>query len=152
MKKPAKILICIALLSISIIVPSVFAQGDNLKGVWKIIEIKRLGENPQIIKFHRPSSVIFTKKYFSLVNVHGEIVPDLPENPTDSQLAAAYKQLTVVTGSYEVKNSTINYKVEVSQVPNRTGNTGQWDFRFEGDILILHTEKAPIEFRLTRLE
>jgi hypothetical protein len=121
-------------------------------GVWRFTAAEVLGENAQTITDIRPSILIFTPKYFSWVDVHGEHAPDLPEEPTDAQLAAAYKQLTAMAGTYEVEGSSITAPIIVSANPNEMSGNEVYNisYRFEGDILVFNVED--LELKMTRLE
>ncbi|MEJ2111072.1 MAG: lipocalin-like domain-containing protein [Acidobacteriota bacterium] len=140
--------------------PEATAAAGELVGVWKIMEatIGPETEEPVFVENHRPGIFIFTSKYFSWVDVHGEEpAPELPEEPTDAQLAQAYAQLTAITGSYELNGSKVSSSIIVSKNPNDMGageNVG-FEYSFEGDMLVLKVmdnTQAVLIFKLKRLE
>ena len=95
MKISVKIVACVVFLSILVSVPSALAQSDKIVGVWRITEARLFAQPDQnqeetIIKNHRPGILIFTRDHFSWVDVHGEPVADLPQEPTLAQFAAAF--------------------------------------------------------------
>lgn len=165
MKTSVKAVLCMlfatALLSIScesqqteeaVVEPEEAAVENELIGVWKFTEAEVLGENAQKVTDIRPSILIFTPKYFSWIDVHGEHAPDMPEEPTDALLAAAYNQLTALAGTYEVEDSSITAPIIVSANPNDMsgGEVLNISYRFEGDILVFNV--WDLELKMARLE
>ena len=130
------------------------APEHEVVGVWKFIAAEVFGENAETITDIRPSILIFTPKYFSWIDVHGEHAPDLPDEPTDAQLAAAYNQLTAMAGTYEVEGSSITAPIIVSANPNEMSGNEVYNisYRFEGDILVFTLEAYNLELKMTRLE
>jgi hypothetical protein len=134
-----------------------------LIGVWRITEAKIVPpsdqkQKPMEIKNYRPGIIIFTKSHFSWVNNHGAPLPDLQEeDPNVAYFATSFNQLTDFSGTYEVKGSSITAPVIVSKMPNiiSEGSSLNFDYKFEGDILVLtwHTpQKSNVTFKLERLE
>jgi hypothetical protein len=150
---------CIAVL---VSVPSVLAQADKLIGVWNITEAEIIptpdqNQKPTVIKNPQPGIVIFTKNHFSWVHVPRGSNYDLPENPTLANFAADFEQLTAFSGTYDVKGSAIEANIIVSKTPNPMGegNTLYFEYKFEGDnlVLILRQWKGKdLELKMTRLE
>jgi hypothetical protein len=130
------------------------APENELIGVWKFTAAEVFGENAETITDIRPSILIFTPKYFSWIDVHGEHAPDLTEEPTDAQLAAAYNQLTAMAGTYEVEGSSITAPIIVSANPNEMSGNEVYNisYRFEGDILVFTLEAYNLELKMARLE
>jgi len=150
------------ILAVLVFAPSTLAQANKLMGVWKITEARVAQPNqnkePTEIKNPRPGIIIFTRNHFSWVDNHGEPLPDLQEkNPDLAYFAAAFNQLTAVSGTYDVKGSSITAPVIVSKMPSITSENSSlyFDFKFEGDMLVLtwHApEKYQVTFKLQRLE
>jgi len=118
---------------------------NKLIGVWEIIgnTIEFPPDmNQETIEYdtHLPGIMIFTKKYFSWVSFHGESLPELPEEPTDAQVAAVYNQLSALVGTYEIEGSSIERRIIVSKNPNQMSSDSEahtLPYAFEGDILTL---------------
>ena len=111
----------------------------------------------QTITDPQPRLYIFTNKHYSQMEVTGDKPrADLPEEPTDEQIAAAYWQFRANSGTYEVKGSTITFLPIVAKGPNVTNSPRPFsaDYKFEGDSLItlFETSFGLIELKLTRLE
>ena len=153
----------IVLLAMVLCVPCVSAQDNKLIGVWKITDARTIpasdqNQKPKEIRNYRPEIMIFTKSIFSWVDNHGEALPDLQEeNPNVAYFATAFDQLTAVSGSYEVKGSSIEVSVTMSKMPKviRKGAFLRYQYEFEKDVLVLtwHTPtKDKITFKLARLK
>jgi hypothetical protein len=163
MKASFKAASCMVILTMLVFVPSALAQANKLVGVWKITEARIVPppdqkRKPTEIKDPQPGIIIFTKNHFSWVDNHGKPLPDLQEeNPDVAYFATAFNQLTAFSGTYHVKGTSIMAPVIVSKMPTVTseGSSLNFDFKFEGDILVLtwHApEKNQITFKLERLE
>jgi hypothetical protein len=94
-----------------------------LEGVWKIAEVifpdtspfvqpsdPRTNSNPE------PSLIIFTRRYYSRLNIEGQgprppvTRPKDPQKPTDAEKIALYEQwrpFTATAGTYEIRRSTL---------------------------------------------
>jgi hypothetical protein len=163
MKTRVGIIACMISFAFLLTAPSALAQADKLIGVWKLVEVKlpQMGDrDAQTMANPQPSLIIFTKKYYSLVEVRGDKArPDLPENATAEQIAGSIRQFVANSGTYEVKGSTITRLPIVAKSPNwmNSPHPESEDFRFEGDSLIILYKPspklpAPIELKYTRLE
>ena len=160
MKSPVKISVCIVILIALLLVSCGAPQSEpaavenepvvpenELIGVWEIIGSKMefppdMNQETIVYDTHLPGILIFTKKYFSWVSFHGESLPELPEEPTDTQVAAVYNQFDAIAGTYEIEGSSIERHLIVSKNPNQRGSDiGNWkdwkSFAFEGDILTM---------------
>ena len=161
MKETLKAAFCIVILAALVFAPFTFAQANKLMGVWKITEARVVPppdqhKEPTEIQDPRPGILIFTRNHFSWVDNHGEPLPDLQEdNPYVAYFATAFNQLTAFSGTYDVKGSSIMAPILVSKMPNSGESTLYFDFKFEGDMLVLtwHApDKNEITFKLERLE
>ena len=141
-------------LAVLLAVPSVFAQADKLVGVWKITEAETFGKNPQKIEDPRPGILIFTKNHFSWVDNHGASLPEIQDKPAIAYFAAAFDQLTALSGSYEVKGNAIEANIIVSKDPKATskGDTLYFEYKFEGDALVLTLKQFDLKLKMNRLE
>jgi hypothetical protein len=163
MKAALKAISYVAILAILALAPAALAQASKLVGVWKITEATAVSQSdqnqkPTEIKNPRPGIIIFTRNHFSWVDNHGEPLPDLQEkNPDLAYFGTAFNQLTAFSGTYDVKGSSIMAPVIVSKMPGITRETStlDFDFKFEGDTLVLiwHApQKYLVTFKLGRLE
>jgi hypothetical protein len=142
-----------------------FAQTKSpVEGVWKItewIEAGKTNTNPQ------PALLIFTKGYYSVAMLMAPRTDSIPlergRTLTDAEKVAQFEQwkwFVGISGSYEVKESTVVMHPIVAKEPsdmNRQDKSPP-EFKFEGPNtfwLILTTEKAKkvgLRMKLTRLE
>jgi hypothetical protein len=154
MKRSFTVIVCTVSFAFLLSVPSAPAQAGKLVGVWRIAQAETFGKNPQKIQNPRPGILIFTRNHFSWVDVHGDPAPDLPKPPTLAYFAAAFDQLTAFSGSYEVKGSSIIANVIVSKDPSELNdsNTLNFEYKFEGDMLVLTLRQLNLELKMTRLE
>ena len=156
MKPSIKIIACmfflIALLTVSCGSPqtteseSVGPEND-LIGVWEIIGSTMefppdMNQETVVNDTHLPGIVIFTKKYYSWVDFHGgDSLPELPEEPTDAQIAAVYNQLAAGTGTYELEGPSLKRNPIVTKNPNQMGGGDEIlyeEYAVEGDILYIY--------------
>ncbi len=163
MKVPHKAASFAVILAVLVFAPLTFAQVKKLIGVWKIMEARVVPlpdqkKAPTEIKDPRPGIIIFTRNHFSWVDNHGKPLPDLQEKDPDlAYFATSFNQLTGFSGTYDVMGSSIIAPILVSKMPAITNKTStlNFDFRFEGDVLVLtwHApEKNQVIFKLERLE
>ena len=143
-----------------------FAQTKSpVEGVWKITEWVEAGKtntDPQ------PAILIFTKGYYSVAILMGPPRTDsIPNNmgrePSDAEKIGLFEQwkwFVGISGSYEVKGSTIMMRPIVAKATwEMNPQTPQEpEFKFEGPNtfwLIPTTERAKkvgLRMKLTRLE
>lgn len=155
MKTRIRIIAGMVSLAILVTAPSILAQSDKLVGVWKIAEAETFGNNPQKIEDPQPGILIFTRNHFSWVDNHGAPLPEIQDKkPTLAYFAAAFDQLTALSGSYEVKGSTIAANIIVSKDPKATseGDTLYFEYKFEGDLLVLTLKQFDLELKMMRIE
>jgi hypothetical protein len=119
---------------------------NDLIGVWEIIGSTvefppDMNQETVVNDTHLPGIVIFTKKYYSWVDFHGgDSLPELPEEPTDAQIAAVYKQLGAGTGTYELEGSSLKRNPIVTKNPNQMGGGDEIlyeEYAVEGDMLTI---------------
>lgn len=121
-----------------------------VEGVWKIAEVifpdtspfgkpgaPRTNSNPQ------PSLIIFTRGYYSRLNVEGRgprppvARPQDPQKPTDAEKIALYEQwrpFTASAGTYEISGSTLILHSLVAKnvaVMSRSAPSN-WEIKLEG--------------------
>jgi len=175
MKKSVNVVACIAfliaLLAVSCGSPQsepaaveneAAAPENELIGVWEIIGDTivyppDMNQETEVNETHLPGVMVFTKKYFSWVDFHGDSLPELPEEPTDAQVAAVYSQLTALAGTYEINGSSIAVPIIVSMNPNdlSSGETYNCEYALEGDVLTIswtEENQVSVTLKLKRLE
>jgi hypothetical protein len=83
---------------------------NKLIGVWKFAEwVDSDLDIPEEAKeLESDYYMVFTKKYRFVVGSRIANRQELPENPTDSQLLAAWEPVTAMISTYEVKENKIN--------------------------------------------
>jgi hypothetical protein len=121
-----------------------------LEGVWKIAEVifpdtsplvrpgvPRTNSNPE------PSLIIFTRRYYSRLNIEGRAPrpqvarPADPQMPTDAEKIALYEQwrpFTASAGTYEISGSTLSLDSMVAKnvaVMSRSAPSN-WEIKLEG--------------------
>ncbi len=162
MKK--KLLIITAFVAFLFAASASFAQTKlPIEGVWKItewIESGKTNTDPQ------PGLFIFTKGYYSVAILMGpprtdSIPNDMGREPSDAEKIGLFEQwkwFVGISGSYEVKGSTIVMRPIVAQ---KTWNMNrqtphQPEFKLEGPNTLWLTppeaKKVGLRMKLTRLE
>ena len=163
MRKSKIAIACMAALTTLLAVQSTAAQG-KLEGVWKVTEVNIIGKRAVTITAPQPSIWIFTKKYFSRVELQiDKPQPDLPQKgATDTQKMATSTPFEAVVGTYEIKGTTFTVEVIAGgqnpiKMPPFKFFTA--DFKIEGDALLITikaTDAGPLSYsatyKLVRLE
>jgi len=140
-----------------------FAQTKSpVEGVWKVtewIESGKTNTNPQ------PGLVIFTRGYYSVAMLMAPRVVSMPSERgrelTDAEkieLFEQWKWFVGVSGSYEVKGSTVVMHPIVAKEPadmNKQTPQGP-EFKLEGSntlwLIPTGARKVGLRIKLTRLE
>jgi hypothetical protein len=142
-----------------------FAQTKSpIEGVWKItewIESGKTNTNPQ------PGLFIFTRGYYSVAILMGpprtdSIPNDMGREPSDAEKIGLFEQwkwFVGISGSYEVKGSTIVTRPIVAQKTwhmNRQTPHQPTEFKLEGPNTLWLTppgaKKVGLHMKLTRVE
>ena len=120
------------------VAPSALAQADKLIGVWKPIEIVEIDlDIPEMANGGPDAYMVFTKKYRLVVGSRLPNRQELLDNPTDSQLVAAWGPVWAFAFTYEVKGNTVIERLLFSKNPNeKLGEQGSHPFKFDGDDLL----------------
>lgn len=163
MKTSVKVVFCmlfVATLLAASCVPQETAEIESttpeneLIGAWKLIQIEFTGPDARTITDPQPSFCIFTDKYLAIVGAMGdEPRPELSEEPTDAELAAAYRSFIANFFEYEADGNTITNHVLVSKNPNvKSGSNGTMEYKIEGNTLTITprtNSEGPVENPLT---
>lgn len=117
------------------------AQADDaLQGAWLLDEVEPVGE--EVNTDPQPGLIIFTETHYSFMVVASDSVrADLPEEPSDAELAESYDPFIANSGRYEVQGDTIITRAYVAKYPNYMhafpDNVASYRYRIEDDRLIL---------------
>jgi|GEM_PF-1555725 len=129
--------------------PEEVAAENPLIGVWKITEVTFTAPDSQPVTDPQPGYAILSDKHMAVGTVIGESRPELPEEPTDAQLAAAYNSFFANFATYEVEGNIMTTHLLVNSSPNaKPGDTGTLEYQLEGDILTITPKtnaQGPIE-------
>ena len=172
MKTSVKIVACmffvIALLALgcesqqtdeAVVEPEEATVGNELIGVWKIAEITFADPQTPAVTEPETGIAIFTEKYVSYTGASAPRV-ELPEDPTDAQLAAAFKSFMAMVSSYEVEGNIITGYPVVGLNPNVTqDDVGTMEYKLEEGNLFITPKvqngiapENPYTVKLSRLE
>jgi hypothetical protein len=137
-----------------------FSQGkpsaaSAIEGVWKTTSVTTTGANPTTDPDIPASIVIYTRGYFSIVEMNNgrqRPAPEPPKDPaklTDAEKLARYEDWLAVTansGTYEIKGTTLIRRQLVAKGSPAPGRTTYEDavreLRFEGNDKMFQTVKA----------
>ncbi len=110
-------------------------DASAVDGVWKAVHVTITNdEGTQENEITTPNLTILTATHFATVFLLGdEPRAELPEDPTDEQLLAAWRPLIANAGTYEVKGDEIHTKVIVAKSPNATAAQAEDSAPFEVD-------------------
>ncbi len=110
-----------------------------VEGVWKSVEVTvTTSDSTFTNEVTHPNLLVLTKRHFaSMFIVGAEPRPELPDEPSDELLLAAWRPFRANAGTYEVSGSEMTTKVIVAKNPNATAeqreNTSA--FELEGDVM-----------------
>jgi len=110
-----------------------------LIGVWKFAEWvdSNLGLPETANEVVADYYMVFTKKYRFLVGSMDPDRPVLPENPTDSQLLAAWRPVAAMIWTYEVKgNAVITRQLFAKSPYSELVEEHSYPLKFDGDDLL----------------
>ena len=137
------------------------SSASPLEGAWRRVEMSIRGGSTTspargaaragTYARTQPSLLIFTKGYYSLMEVRGNEPRDrLSGSPSNAELASAYQSVRANSGRYELDGSTLRWHIVVDQDPNRMGNAFTSQFRVEGDSLGITSENQDGTITTTR--
>ena len=172
MKKSITIVFCmffvIALLAVScgspkteeaVVEPEAVTPENELIGVWKLTEVTLTGPEAQTITDPLPGIAILSEDYVSYTGIMTPR-PELPEDATDAQVAAAFRSFDAFVSKYEINGNIITATAVVNLNPNvKEGDSSTMEYEIEGDDCIM-TQKTdstgpvenPYTLKFTRIE
>ena len=128
--------------------PASVIPQNPFVGAWKTVEVTITAPQAQTITDPLPGICIMSPKYMAYVGVQAPREA-LPENPTDAQLAAAFKPFMAIAASYESDGNTITAHPIVGSDPSMTEDTFvTMEYKLEGDYFTVtpkSNEKGPVE-------
>jgi len=131
------------------------SAAPSLVGVWKVTEIT--GTNGQTVANPQPGLFIFTRNYYSVVQILGsDPRRETPPTASDADLVKIWRPFVAQAGTYEVSGSTFTTRPIAAKNPNRMRSDWRYTFSFklEGDTLTLIEGPAGHQgiTKLTRVE
>jgi hypothetical protein len=130
----------IAAVSLLAFQPAATSDASAVEGVWKTIHVTITNEEgTEVREITQPNLLIFTESHYASVSVRGaEAREELPDEPTDEQLLAAWRPFNANAGTYSAADGEIATKVIVAKWPNATANQRENSapFRLDGDNLV----------------
>ena len=156
-----------------VVVATITAWGQSkpsIQGVWRVSERTTVGPNGTTNKNPQPSLWIFTGKHYSIVQDNSAAARQglegpPPEQPTDAQMIAAYREWAPVTansGTYEFTGGMLNLRATVAKNSSvtRTKTGLSYQVKTDGASLVLtsvigptgQTTTNPVTMRLVRVE
>jgi hypothetical protein len=130
--------------------PAATTDASAVEGVWKSVHVTITNdEGTQENEITTPNLMIFTANHYASVRTGQR--EQLPEDPTDEQLLAAWRPFNANAGTYEVRGNEIHMKVIVHKSPNVTAaqreNTST--FEVDGDTMLRTiTNAAGVTFKV----
>jgi hypothetical protein len=119
--------------------PAPAKDAGGLDGVWKLVEVTTTNdEGTNTNSVDQPNLTIFTDGHYASLNVFGdEPRAQLPDDPSDELVLAAWRQFNANAGTYVVSGSDLTTTVVVAKSPNATANqnTNTSSFELDGDTL-----------------
>ncbi len=119
--------------------PAADDSDTAVEGVWKSVEVTvTASDSTYTNELAELNLVIFTKRHYARVRIAGaEPRPELPDEPSDELLLAAWRPFRAHAGTYEVSGSEMTLKVIVAKNPNDTAEQRERTtaFELEGDVM-----------------
>lgn len=141
------------------------AGAQQVKGVWRLDEIKTTGANPQTFKMTQPGMYFFTKSHYSIIRVEGDKPrsTDDPQKMTAAELLDVYVNSFIANaGTYELKGGKLTMRIMVAKSPTfmQAGSWVSFTVKITGKTMTLTsvgsnttaTIPNPVTYTLTRLE
>ena len=140
MRKLAILLVPAAMAaSVMALRPAADDSHPAVEGVWKSVEITvTTSDSTYTSEITQPNRLVLRKRLYARMRIAGaEPRPELPDEPSDELLLAAWRPFRANAGTYEVSGSEMTSKVIVSRNPNSTAEQREYTsaFELEGDVM-----------------
>ena len=140
MRKLAILLVPAAIAaSVMALRPATDHSYSAVEGVWESVEVTvTTSDSTYTNEVTQPNLLVITKQHFAAMFIVGaEPRPQLPDEPSDELLLAAWRPFRANAGTYEVSGSEMTSKVIVSKNPNSTAEQREYTsaFELEGDVM-----------------
>jgi len=120
------------------------ADKDKLIGVWQIVSTKSL-ETGETNTSPRPAHIIFAKKYFSYIAADADRKKiDKPADEKTREELLDMNKFAARFCSYTVAGNKGTTRRLQAKNPNIEGTENAWDFRFDGEHLIIKTTSSEL--------
>ncbi len=154
--KPATITVFLASLFLTTLAQ---AQG-SLEGAWQLTEVMRTGGSEEDTTDTDPNLqiILFTEGHHSSMRNVGDRPDPVAEGQTltDEDRLAAFAAFRATSGTYEVSGSKLIRHSMLNRNPGNVGNTGEVEYRIEGDKLMItappNDEGRVLHLTYTRLD
>jgi hypothetical protein len=134
--------------------PAATTDATAVEGVWKTVHVTTINDQgTQENEIIQPNLTIITANHWATLSVRTGQTPreQLPEDPTDEQLLAAWRPFFANAGTYEVKGNEMHTKIIVDKDPNATAAQGEanWTFEVDDDTMVRTiTNQAGVTFKV----
>ncbi len=140
MRKLAILLVPAAMAaSVMALRPATDHTDPAVEGVWKTVEITvTTSDSTYTNEVTQPNLLVLTKRHYARMRIGGaEPRPELPDEPSDELLLAAWRPFRANAGTYEVSGSEMTLKVIVAKNPNDQAEQRERTtaFELEGDVM-----------------
>ncbi len=149
MKRTIKALIAICI--VSAVANAQGNSGKQIKGIWKVAEIKITGNNAGKVSNPQPGFIIFGRKYYSIMYVASDQERPVYAGaaPTTEEKIAAFDSLLANAGTFEISGKTLTIRPTVARNPGFSGGGfAVYQVRIEGKTLWLTIKNSDFNFRV----
>ena len=169
MSKHLKVLLCVSVLSATLLVAAgsrvtAADSGAAFEGVWRTVEVVVPGPTPQTFR-SAATMAIFHGKHYSRVEVHAEGARPVLKDPATAsadELRAVWGPFVAEAGTFEVTgNNVVTMQAMVAKNPAAmtNGATSVYTYQRSGDTLTLTQTRTPsgpsampVTIKLARVE
>ncbi len=91
----------------------------------------------------RKGLVLFSEGHYSMIGSDPRRTPYQNDPPSDSELAEAFRGLSAMAGSYEVKDNSVTFHRIAARDQGTVGTEAVMDYSIDGDSLTLSYSSGP---------